>query len=874
MPAKKKTAKSKKAEAEGEGGGEASPEAPASPAASPPSSPTSPAKASKSRVHVYARVRPRNKRENELKMATILEDVRDPKVLHLTTGKNWGFDGVLYDDSTQPQAFQMMMTKTMQAVLSGKTAAALCYGQTGTGKTFTMRGTDDLPGLIPRVADYIFKADAADSGTKYEVQLSYIQVYLGKPRDLLEPKKKEEPSFVLDGDNLIFKNLSVHTVTSAKQFMKLTDGGEKYKVVRATMMNADSSRGHSAMIIDVKMIGSGLDGTKHGKLFLVDLAGYEQAALIGQGSNELMQETRHINETLLGLNRVMTALARGEKRIPYREYNLCLMLKDALGHKCESSVIITVSPGLDYKQQTYNTLHFGKSAMSVEVKATIGVIHDFKAYCQVLQQKLTAAQQTTMNLASWMKKTHPKELKRFETAYGKIEIADESAVLEAMSQMGATAVEDDGGGDDDMENEGGDDSAQNALERINLKFARRQRRDETNFTKELQILKAQQAEELQEMISSGADEVKIRKLKAEHAYEERQLEIREQEHRLHVNEQFKEEQGRAMMKFAVRLKVIGSRAKKMVAHRSMSNLKRQESMASGGSGSFTAGDGMEVSTSDDVIQLMKSAPTVDGGSVTFADSAMEAQEQADKAAYLGDITGTEEEHEAATKIQGRWLAKKGPSALKKSGEPQVIEEPATITPSGPPPSQHSQLSVEVQIDHESGTMKVIQDLFSAAVALAETSGEPDCFNRLIADYYLKKGQGAVQEPVVDIKPSPRASVGSTSNSTPAISASPAASLTSLGASLTSPGASSLSPYPFSSGISGMSMPTGMATMTSGGMSTVTSGGMSTVTSGMSSYPGMSFSSPMLGAYSISSTYSGSPRLATYPTSAAFPSVGL
>ena len=79
MPAKKKTAKSKKAEAEGEGGGEASPEAPASPAASPPSSPTSPAKASKSRVHVYARVRPRNKRENELKMATILEDVRDPK---------------------------------------------------------------------------------------------------------------------------------------------------------------------------------------------------------------------------------------------------------------------------------------------------------------------------------------------------------------------------------------------------------------------------------------------------------------------------------------------------------------------------------------------------------------------------------------------------------------------------------------------------------------------------------------------------------------------------------------------------------------------------------------------------------------------------
>jgi|EP00670_Eutreptiella_braarudii_P001309 hypothetical protein len=483
------------------------------------------------RIFVNLRVRPRNEREKKSELL-VNYDLQDPKVLNLSTGKTYGFDAVYYDSVTQKGIFNNSVKPVMKNIMSGYQSAILCYGQTGSGKTHTMRGKDhdpDLQGIIPRVARYIYEEKAMNPSV--EVKIAYVQLYLGKPRDLLNFREDVHPEFRIIEDELEFVGVTWETAENYTKFMKLADGADTHKVVRATAMNPESSRGHSAMVIDIKKSANegGVASIQEGKLFLVDLAGYEQAALIGT-DGMLQQETKHINETLLGLNRVMAALARKEKRIPYREYKLTMMLKDALSTKTRSLVFCTMSPALEYKQQSMNTLYFGQSGMSVKVKATLSVVSDWKGFAQGLQQVMGSREDRIRTMKAWFEKVSPKEMALYEEQFGKIEdeeVDEGSTDIDDVVEKFASVAHDkmapaDPDETDDVnvdDIDGIDPNDKDLAKRIEMKLLRRKKRAEHDFEKEIAILKAQQAEEIEEMRKMGRSEEEIALLEKEHQFE-------------------------------------------------------------------------------------------------------------------------------------------------------------------------------------------------------------------------------------------------------------------------------------------------------------------------------------------------------------------
>lgn len=496
---------------------------------------------SQNRIYVYMRIRPRNAREKESKLV-VNYDMQDPKVLNLDeSGKTYGFDGVFYDSVTQKNVFNACVLPILRNVTQGYQSALLCYGQTGSGKTHTMRGKDtpegDLKGVIPRVAGWLFDKKRDEPNLGMSIALSYIQVYLGKPRDLMNPKNDKVPAFQIIDEELHFINVTEKKFNEYDEFMQYADGAEKYKVVRATAMNPESSRGHSCLVIKVEMNIEGAGGAASkgtGKLFLVDLAGYESAALIGQGTPELVNETKHINETLLGLNRVMSALARKEKHIPYREYNLTLMLKDALSTKTRSTVFCTMSPALEYKGQTMNTIYFGQSAMSVKVSATLAVVSDWKSFAQQMQKTCAEREDRIRTLKAWFETVSKKEMDLYNEKFGEVaedEYDEGTTDLEDLydafkdTHGGKMVSENVGSAGGDYEFAGVDDADlenitdERMLAKIKAKLDHKLKFSEEAFEKEMEDLKVYQAREIESMAKEGFSEKEIAAIKREHQWE-------------------------------------------------------------------------------------------------------------------------------------------------------------------------------------------------------------------------------------------------------------------------------------------------------------------------------------------------------------------
>uniref|UniRef100_A0A7S1N8U4 Kinesin motor domain-containing protein n=1 Tax=Eutreptiella gymnastica TaxID=73025 RepID=A0A7S1N8U4_9EUGL len=499
-------------------------------------------------------------------------------------GKQYGFDGCFYDNVTQKNVFNTCILPVLRNVADGYQSAVLAYGQTGSGKTHTMRGKDDDPdmkGVIPRVAGWLYDRKKNEPSLNMEIALQYVQIYLGKPRDLLDMKKKEIPDFQIkpgkDGadDELIFVNVHTSVIPEYDQFMKECDGAEKHKVVRATAMNPESSRGHSAMVIQVTQTleQAGVSSVQRGKLFLVDLAGYEQAALIGT-DGDLKEETKHINETLLGLNRIMSALSRKEKHIPYREYKLTLMLKDALSTKTRSTVMLTLSPALDYKAQSMNTIHFGQSAMAVKVKATLAVVSDWKGFAQTLQGTCGQREERIRTLKTWFEKLAPKELAQYEAQFGKIEedeydegTTDVEEIFEKFKDAHGGKdvhihIDDESDDDvdlDDVSNNNVTDA--NLAEKVAKKLAKRQKMAEQSFEREIAQMKAQHAEEIKWMEENGKSAEEIAALKREHVLE---IKFRTDVHfesMEFVNQQANAAKTQISFRILTRLSILARRAK-------------------------------------------------------------------------------------------------------------------------------------------------------------------------------------------------------------------------------------------------------------------------------------------------------------------------
>eukprot|EP00698_Gefionella_okellyi_P011747 TRINITY_DN3122_c0_g1_i1.p1 TRINITY_DN3122_c0_g1~~TRINITY_DN3122_c0_g1_i1.p1 ORF type:complete len:866 (-),score=207.53 TRINITY_DN3122_c0_g1_i1:2555-5152(-) len=221
-------------------------------------------------------------------------------------------------------------------------------------------------GLIPRALDLLFTSLRL-AGIKYAVTLSYVHVYAEKIQDLLNRNAEVR----LDTKKGARQEACKKPVTDQPQCLKLLELGNRSRPVASTMMNAASSRSHSCVTLTVTQ--DRLDKTTQCKLVLVDLAGSER---ISDGEQSLLKlsETASINRSLFSLGVVVQALAvRPDGHIPYGDSKLTQLLRDCIGGKCRTSLLVTVSPAVSNAHETINSLAFGQRALKIAVSAQVNM---------------------------------------------------------------------------------------------------------------------------------------------------------------------------------------------------------------------------------------------------------------------------------------------------------------------------------------------------------------------------------------------------------------------------------------------------------------------------------------------------------------------
>ncbi|KAJ2170872.1 hypothetical protein GGF45_005163, partial [Coemansia sp. RSA 551] len=305
------------------------------------------------------------------------------------------FDRVFGIDSTQPQIYNYAIRDTLEDVFNGYNGTVFCYGQTGSGKTFTMMGADidndSLKGITPRIVEGVFGQIVESPPTvEYMVKASYMEIYMERIRDLLNPDETNLPVHEDKANGVYVKGLMEVFVSSIDEVYQVMRQGAKNRVVAYTNMNAESSRSHSIFQITIEQKDTVSGKTKMGRLFLVDLAGSEKVGKTG-ATGQTLEEAKKINKSLSALGMVINALTDGKStHIPYRDSKLTRILQESLGGNSRTTLIINCSPSSFNAAETVGTLRFGMRAKSIKNKAKVN--QDFSPAELKLMLKKTRAQ--------------------------------------------------------------------------------------------------------------------------------------------------------------------------------------------------------------------------------------------------------------------------------------------------------------------------------------------------------------------------------------------------------------------------------------------------------------------------------------------------
>ncbi|KAM9569521.1 kinesin-like protein KIF13B isoform 4-T4 [Salvelinus alpinus] len=380
-----------------------------------------------SNVKVAVRVRPMNRREKDLNTKCIVDMEGNQTILHpgggnLGKGDSrltfaydycfWSMDESEKDKfAGQDVVFQCLGESLLHNAFQGYNACIFAYGQTGSGKSYTMMGSVDSPGLIPRLCSSLFDRTLLEQreGEGFTIEVSYMEIYNEKVRDLLDPKGSRQALRVREHKVLgpYVDGLSRLAVASYKDIESLMSEGNKSRTVAATNMNEESSRSHAVFNIilthTLKDLQSGTSGEKVSKLSLVDLAGSERAAKTG-ATGERMKEGSNINKSLTTLGLVISALAEQgcgknkTKFVPYRDSVLTWLLKDSLGGNSRTAMVATVSPAADNYDETLSTLRYADRAKSIVNHAVVNedpnarIIRELREEVEKLRDQLTQAE--------------------------------------------------------------------------------------------------------------------------------------------------------------------------------------------------------------------------------------------------------------------------------------------------------------------------------------------------------------------------------------------------------------------------------------------------------------------------------------------------
>ncbi|XP_072282968.1 kinesin-like protein KIF1B isoform X15 [Pyxicephalus adspersus] len=349
-------------------------------------------------VKVAVRVRPFNSRELSKESKCIIQmqgnstsiiNPKNPK----EPAKSFSFDYSYWshtspDDpcfASQNRVYNDIGKEMLEHAFEGYNVCIFAYGQTGAGKSYTMMGKQEetQAGIIPQLCEDLFEKinDNNDDEVSFSVEVSYMEIYCERVRDLLNPKNKgnlrvrEHP---LLGPYV--EDLSKLAVTSYTDIADLMDAGNKARTVAATNMNETSSRSHAVftIVFTQKRLDTetNLSTEKVSKISLVDLAGSERADSTGAKGTRL-KEGANINKSLTTLGKVISALAEVSKKkkktdfIPYRDSVLTWLLRENLGGNSRTAMVAALSPADINYDETLSTLRYADRAKQIKCNAII-----------------------------------------------------------------------------------------------------------------------------------------------------------------------------------------------------------------------------------------------------------------------------------------------------------------------------------------------------------------------------------------------------------------------------------------------------------------------------------------------------------------------
>eukprot|EP00249_Psilotum_nudum_P020607 c27777_g1_i1 orf=680-2005(+) len=370
------------------------------------------------RVRVTVRLRPRNTRE--LIMDSDFSECIDfqPELRRLKLHRNdwdcetYRFDEVFHDTASQKQIYKLAAKPVVESVLEGYNGTILAYGQTGTGKTFTLGslGKEDASdrGVMVRAMEDIL-ADL--SSEQDSVSVSYLQLYMEALQDLLVPERNniaivEDP---MTGD-VSLPGATLVEVRNQKSFLDLLETGEANRSAANSRLSADASRSHAILLVKVQksvkmkrdrelaaLNGNGIDMqlskeqhmqmVRNNKLLIIDLAGSE---MIDESASDdyKLKESMYINNSLTALGKCISAFAENSSDIPCKDSKLTRLLQDCFGGGAKVSLILTIGSSRQHQAETANTIMFGQRAMNIENTVKLKEGFDYKGLCQRLETDL------------------------------------------------------------------------------------------------------------------------------------------------------------------------------------------------------------------------------------------------------------------------------------------------------------------------------------------------------------------------------------------------------------------------------------------------------------------------------------------------------
>ncbi|KAM4692950.1 kinesin-like protein KIF3C [Discoglossus pictus] len=337
-------------------------------------------------LKVVVRCRPTNRKEEaagsdrivsmDVKLGQVT--IRNPRSNPGELPKTFTFDAVYDANSKQADLYDETVRPLVDSVLQGFNGTLFAYGQTGTGKTYTMQGVWSEPekkGVIPNSFDHIFTNISRSQNQQYLVRASYLEIYQEEIRDLLSKEQNKRLELKENPDTGVYiKDLSSFVTKNVKEIEHVMNLGNQARSVACTNMNDNSSRSHTIFVITVECSELGLDGEDHirvGKLNLVDLAGSERQSKTTM-NGERPKEASKINLSLSALGNVISSLVDGRStHIPYRDSKLTRLLQDSLGGNAKTIMVATLGPASHHYDETLSTLRFANRAKNIKNKPRI-----------------------------------------------------------------------------------------------------------------------------------------------------------------------------------------------------------------------------------------------------------------------------------------------------------------------------------------------------------------------------------------------------------------------------------------------------------------------------------------------------------------------